>query len=383
MNIMLKKTIYLLIAALVVVTSCKKDDKKTDPPTPEEAKTTMTDLGSDLGSDISEAMSSEGVDAIFSAMNLLETADPFTNKKKSSSATNAFTMDDIAGTYSWNEAAQDWDILSTPTDKVIVKFPTDTNDGANLNGVLTISTFTMLEDIYDTQEWDWNQQVYVTVKDTNFYPTAVVANVTIDGNQIGSVDFSATFDANYDPTSVSASVTFDIITLSGSFSSTATSYTVEQSLKLSGKTVESVSGTANFVTLSDEWDEWDSVYYVSGFVHYGDIKVKGSIQMGEIDAVSGWDEATQMDIDPTVAQMNQFTDLAIYTYVDDYKIADIEFYEPTTIDVMPVRFVFTDGSVLPFEEVVDPMVEEVNNVVEDDFGGDPVIIDPINVEPAK
>ncbi len=99
--------------------------------------------------------------------------------EKSSSIQKAFDLrinfQSYVGTYVWNPENHYFDYISTPTDQIIVKFPFPASNTTN-NAVYTISKYTINYDAEaDETEGDY------------------FANITLDGNEIWSVNYSSSF----------------------------------------------------------------------------------------------------------------------------------------------------------------------------------------------
>ncbi len=112
-----------------------------------------------------------------------------TNSSKFSSVQKAlnfrsdFPFQTYVGTWEWNSQTQRFDHASSPTDKIIIEFPYPSTNSTN-NAVYTISKYTVHYDV-----------------EMDEYSGDYVANITLDGNEIWSVNFSSSYtitDSYYD-----------------------------------------------------------------------------------------------------------------------------------------------------------------------------------------
>ncbi|HUX53684.1 MAG TPA: hypothetical protein VMV56_04675 [Williamwhitmania sp.] len=88
-----------------------------------------------------------------------------------------FNIQNYVGTYEWDAQNHQFNHTNTPTDQVIVKFPYPATGSTN-NAVYTISKYTVT---YDSE--------------ADSYKGDYIANITLDGNDIWSVNFSSTFQS--------------------------------------------------------------------------------------------------------------------------------------------------------------------------------------------
>ncbi|MCK4661395.1 MAG: hypothetical protein KAT68_00910 [Bacteroidales bacterium] len=365
---MIKKlSIYLLLIAGIIISSCdKEDDDNTANVT--EQKQLLTTESANVKNDLDEIIETEGVVAVTSLIDLFDLVDPFEGdnlksfkiktrdfslklrslitsdvlKNATIGEDGSFNFSEHTGTYTWNFTSQNWDIqLDTPNDKIIIHFPTE--GSTSNNATATLHKF--------------EEQMFIDEGDTLYMPTEIEADLYINDTKYIEVDFSATWNDEGIPTSINITVYINPFTFAVSMTDNGTSIDASASLKKGSETIMAVGGTVTFTNADKE-----NVTTVDGYVQYRDVKVAGDVDVASLDALEGEDE-------PTVAQMNQYINLAVYQVSTGVKIGDIEFFEniedgETFIDV---RIVFADGTTVLASVYFDPILQSIEDFLDENF----------------
>lgn len=359
---------FLLLMTLVfalIISSCSKDDEKTKEEWAEEDKQTLENLSDGASADMNEMLESNGMDALMALMEIMDKDDPFyedplvdagtrykstftpfgekEEKQKSTLKIEQNWFEEHAGTYTWNVSTQKWDYSSEPTDKVLLVFPEDGPEGIDNNVTITIHDFEeeWIDDGYNT----WTQ------------PTALHIDMFIDGTKEGELIFSASYQTDGEPQSVSIDLFLNPIHLDLSFGDSGSQFSVAGSLKLHDLTILSADLNLDYILVEDDYGwEYEEITFVQGFVHYGPIKVQGSMNIAELDALEH--PAVADDINPHV-------DLTLYSFPDGRKMADIVAKDdPASGEPVPY-LIFPDGSEEPALQYIMPILEDFQQQLTD------------------
>jgi hypothetical protein len=358
-HVMKTRIILLLSLFLVIGFGCSRDEG----PSVEQNKQTLAELPSVVDADLGELTESEGMKAINTLLDLFEIDDPMggifkhdavarcrpwnwfltgiTGKKLQLDGGSGF--DELAGTYSWDPSLPGWSVNpGVPPDKIIITFPTE---GSNSNNaVLTISDF---EEEMFLDDWDyWVDTIYV--------PTRIMADLTVDGTKYIELSFTATWSSYEMPSSISASLMIKPLTATLDFSDNGSVIAIAASLSIRESVAMSFDLQAPYTIETDEWGEEMIITGLSGFVHYGTVKLTGNIDIGGMENAEGESEAEAL---------NQFVRLALYNYGDGSKIADIRFVEGS--EDVEIQLVFTDGSIEPAGKYLDPILDKIEEQLGD------------------
>ena len=366
----LKKLIFLsLIAGLAFLTACEEEDE--NKLSYKEGKEELTNLDSQMASDLEMMENSEGMEAVstlegmkdpFSSQksagttsvikNIENFALPVANNKQVKSLSDEpFDFDASTGTYTWDNADNSWNIdLNNPTDKIIINFPADSNSMDNNNATLTIHDY---EEVKITTTGSFG---YTT---TSYEPTKIVADLTIDGSKYVEIDLTASYNSMGSPESMDVSVYLNPFTFSGSMTSETQSTSLDYAIDYDGEQIFSTGISATF--LDDSMQEPETV---DGYVQYRKIKVQVNInaenlmalaedlQSGETqyESMEELEDAINKEIDATVSS-------------DGNKIADIELRYDQDIQDFKFVLVFNDGT----EEDAEPYFDNFSSNLEELF----------------
>lgn len=372
-NQIIMKKKFLLLMSLVfalVISSCSKDEKSPEE-WAEEDKQTLENLSDGASADMNEMLESNGMDALMALMDIMGQDDPFYNepvpdaktrykstftpfgekdeKQKSTLKIEQNWFEEHAGTYTWNVSTQKWDYSSEPTDKILLVFPENGPEGADNNVTITLHDF---EEEWFEDEWSsWTQ------------PTALHMDMFIDGTKEGELLFSASYHTNGEPQNLSIDLFLNPIHLDLSFDDSGTQFSAAGSLKLHDLTILSADLTIDYIIVDDEGWEYEEITFVQGFVHYGPIKVQGSMDIAELDA---------LDYPAVADDINPHIDLTLYSYPDGRKMADIVAKDdPASGEPVPY-LIFPDGSEEPALPYIMPILEDFQQQLSD-LMGEPVL----------
>lgn len=372
---MIKKFLSLLmIGSLVLIYSCSKDEEK-EPLSKEEGVEVLNSVGDEFTTSFDAMSESEGMVAMESLMILMQMDDPFgmfgAELKSSSRSsleekiTDFITLrdmksvvmvleepgfSDMTGTYTWNPDIQRWSVDATsPTDAIVIIFPTE--EETPREATLTISDFEEVLIVDGTDQW--------------YQPTKVKISMTLEGTEVASVDFSASFDAEGEPTSLDVSLAITPMEMSLNFNDNGSQIKLSTSLKMQDETIMSADVTVDYILQQEDGYEEMMPTKFDGFVHYGPIKLQGDVNIQKITEAM---QVAQTE-DDMVSAINNNANLAFYQY-EGGKIADLQFVLPTSTTEEPelydyVQLVFNDGSVEPIEPFLTKIITKIEQSLQE------------------
>jgi hypothetical protein len=336
---MIKKFLSLLsIAILLFSVSCQKDKEEADV---EEAKETMDELVLTMEDDMNIVMDGDAMQALESFGEAVSIDDPvFGASKKSTFSKLALSslsdlknlragdeptsLEDYAGTYTWNSTNQGWVIVQNdPADKVIFIFPvlgpaSDVNDAT-----IIIRDY---DEVKITETDEWGTYEY-------YNPTLISAELQI--NETKLVDLTASMvweETTGEMNDFDGSLFFSPYTITLDLSNSDNSATIVSSFEEGNTLISSCNLSVDFV--EDEFRDMEPDY-VEGYIQYRKIQLKGNINIGEIN---------DFRVEYTEEDYNDHVNLALYTYPDGNKFADIVFkYDAEYEEIMPY-IVYIDGT---------------------------------------
>ncbi|MBE9468553.1 MAG: hypothetical protein IMY72_09590 [Bacteroidetes bacterium] len=353
---MIKKIFVLLLISAVVFTACKKDED-TNLST-QDSEIVLTDASNDINADLTEMMNSEGAKALTDIINIININDPFTGSQKSVKISKRhfpylskliyipkierksgefgdekFDFASKVGTYTWNIESRNWDVQhGTPSDKIIINFPTE---GSNVNNtVLTINSYTEQEFSDDSDIW--------------YQPTNINANIYVANEELVNLDLTATYNLSGDPTSVNGSVFLKPFTFSISVEKSNTTITGRATLKKDNDTIIDVNLKISFTDATLE-----NVTIVEGYIQIEHIKLKAEVYVAVLE---------KLQSNLTVAQLNENIKLSLYTDTDK-KIGNLEFIATLNGDI-DLQIVFNDGTTKLASQYFKALIESFKSLIE-------------------
>ncbi len=206
----------------------------------------------------------------------------------------------------------------------------------------------MLDSYYDY----WGE----LITDTIYMPSSIRADLKIGSETYVTIDATADWDEYGDPESLDVYLLFKPLELQVTFDNNGSKMMAGGWVKLDGTKIISTDLAMEYTMEEDEWGDEELVpSSISGYVHYGPIKVSGTADMKEL---------MQMDEESTVEDINAAISLALYDYGSDIKIADIVIVEGQE-DEPDLQLNFTDGSTEMASVYFDPIVESVENKLDE------------------
>ena len=328
----IKKILPLLLLPLLFLAGCS--DEPEQGLLPEEVASEMRLLADEVNSDITTFIESEGVKGATNLLDLIQEYD-FTaranqteNVKEqilsiaqyfvygsSNSDDDPIVFDDIKGLYKWNPLTETFD--KVPSEFFIVLFPVE--DAETNNAKLEIT---------DLQ--------FITLGEEEL-PTIIVSYLEIDGIRVVNLDFEVIWLDSDFPDEAKIDLFVDPFTFTLRFNNTFQNATsLVSSLELDDEVILFVDTNIEFQS-----NEKEVLKSLEGFVQYDKLKISGTISGTEFDN----------------SNINDFVNLELY--LDDEKVGDIVFEE----DLACV--VYSDGSKELLEEMVKPVLEEIESLLAD------------------
>ncbi|HUW06492.1 MAG TPA: hypothetical protein VMW01_09535 [Williamwhitmania sp.] len=237
----------------------------------------------------------------------------FSSMQKALNFSSDFYFQEYLGTWEWNSQTQQFDHTSTPTDKVVVKFPYPASNSTN-NAVYTISKYTIA---YDMGEYSGDYQ----------------ANLILDGTEIWSVNYSASISSTSSSATFSQNVTFKFSPYEYTESASLTATGNESSATISGRASRTLKKNSN-VLLSGSYDV--SLKYADPNIT---MSVKGDLTIATIRfhfemSYSG-DGTTQPDI-------NDLVEVTVYNAAGA-KVGEMKYITNQNQELV-LMFYYNDGT---------------------------------------
>jgi len=283
----MKKLVAMMLMLLSVFFFACNDDEEKEPLSPETAKTTLNDLGTQMSADMDEMVNSEGM-KIIQLLNSMN--DPFASgtsksdlrtsvlpniekylipsfeakNKKSSYEVSEFVFSEWTGTYIWDNDLQVWNPSDSPNDRIILRFPSDSTNMDVNDATLTI--------------YNYQEQMFVDDDLYEYYqPTAISADLKVDNVLIIEISLTASWNTNGEPETLNISVYLNPFTFSGSLIVGTTSSKVDFSIQMNTTKILSTGIEALFTDATKE-----ILKKVSGYIQYREVKVSASINVANI-----------------------------------------------------------------------------------------------------
>lgn len=339
----------MLVAVGATFTSCNKSEDPA-PLTKEQATVAVDGLKDSYSNEFGAMDNNDGVKAIDN----IEYIAPFTlpdgnvgttfSKVNSFNSTMAlakkgdvngikktlkrsdFLFAEYVGTWEWNHQTQSWNHTSTPTDKVVLKFPYPSDNATN-NAVYTISKYTLeAADFGTTGEFN--------------------ANITVNGSEVWSIALSGTSSQS------SSSISFSLNqkTVYTSIATPKVSYEENEAMqfKMSGSetqltlsTIASMSIKKNGVALLST--DFSITAKVSDAAY--DFLVNGNLRIANIRFE--FNIAYKGNTDTSPANLDQYVKINVYT-TDGAKVGEMK-YESDGAGGYIMMFYYTNGDKVPAE----------------------------------
>lgn len=289
-------------------------------------------------------------------------------------------FNDVAGVYAYKKSTNTWTYTKTGT-KIVFQFPS-TENGTTNNAEYAIYDYKGTKIKSDLGGDDY----------TGDYPTALKADLTVDGTKKMGYTFETAYDSKGTPTSIKMSISLDTYTLAYALTNTVTDVSIDYSLTQSSKVLFAFGarGKGSFTVdgVADVENPEDVITDGSAYFQIMNIKFSGEINAKAL--------ATALDAADTdeeqVAAWNANYKLIVFYDDTKKKIAGSEFYvseradeechyvdpnhdgqyeyvcEDVTRKSLEVRMVFQDGSKSDLATYTDvgfgDLEDELNNFVD-------------------
>ncbi|MDA3952410.1 MAG: hypothetical protein PF485_02115 [Bacteroidales bacterium] len=361
---MKKLMAMMLMMASVFFFSCSDDEP--DKLSKEETKTEITQLSTDLADKIAEMTESDGM-VTMEALNTMP--DPFEtttksderymvlenvqkyllpynyvkkDKEKSAFEDDPFIFDGHTGTYEWIDSLERWKIdPTTPTDKIIIIFPADTNNMDNNNATLTMHNYDDIE------------------IEGELYPTDIDVDLYISDIKVVDIDLVVVWfeSGEYigEPTSLDVSVYLIPFEFTGNFVHTSTVADINFAILYDGAQFFSAGVGANWTNAGDSIPS-----NINGYVQFFEVKFQADIDVVKLIIVIN-DMENYSSEDEFLSAINNEIDA--YVTVSGTWAADIELGLDVQ-DGLDILFVYADGT----SESAIPYFEDLALELEDFFG---------------
>ncbi|MFP4525526.1 MAG: hypothetical protein ACLFNL_03990, partial [Bacteroidales bacterium] len=274
MKTLKKLVLFGLIVSVGFFTACEDDED--DKLSYEEGKEALQEMDDQMASDFEEMSQAEGMVALATLENM---DDPFADQKSTkenqvisnikeyalpidksvkSTAETSFDFDSRTGTYEWDNDASQWSYEDNSQDEIIIVFPADSTNMGENNATLTI-------DNYEDQEIDDGDYVY-------YQPTAIEADLVIDGEEHVNLDMTAEWDDNNgDPLALNASVFLNPFTFTGDIETTSKSGSIDFAIDYDDTQIFSTGIDVDF---KDDTKEEPTL--IDGYIQYRKMNIEAN-----------------------------------------------------------------------------------------------------------
>lgn len=358
-----KLFLTMLVAFGALLSSCSKDEDPA-PLTKEQATVEIADLKATYDSESTAMENNEGMKVFenLSSLNLpfvmpdvnitpvskrissfyprMEQAKngDFSAIKKSIIARSEFVFSEYVGTWEYNKQTQDWDYTSTPTDKVVIKFPYPSDNATN-NAVYTISKFTFSSGL-EGSGGDY------------------IANITVNGSEVWYISFSGAFSES------AISYTEKIVYTSITTPKVSYEYNQSFSMKSSGSPDD---GGAMTIKTAQSWKKNGEIL-LSGEYNISakstqtayEVVAKANLRIANIKFV--FEVSYSANANGGSGTMTQNIKMGVYT-LDGAKVGDIK-YEPVD-GVVVAMFYYVNGDKVPAAELFGEVFGEWDSMFGD------------------
>ncbi len=228
------------------------------------------------------------------------------------------------GTYTWNAVTETWSKSNSPTNKIILEFPSERNNNEN-NVILTFNSY--------------NDQ-YVTFEDEQFWlPTSLQIDLKIDNIEIINLN-AKNISYNNSNFSIPIDVNIDLTVKPYNFTITANK---ETDTKFHFELQCANNGVNNFTLSTDisivnsdyenlfDDDVAEYIKSITGEISYDKLSFPFKCDAEKLFALN--DELT-------ATQINTFIDVEVF--YNDFKIGDLEYQNNN--DAFEVFIIYKDGS---------------------------------------
>jgi hypothetical protein len=305
---------------LLFAYSCKKDDDKKDDntntvTTVAQDKTNLAATQNAMYTCLKSLHDGKGVQTIVQFFNVangevLDTSwvkgmlDSLPSVVPQNGMSNGFNFDAAAGTYTYSVGSKQWTYGNTPTDKIIINFPSDKSKSAN--NVELIATKLIMTDI-------------INGTDTMHLPKSGSITLNVDGGKtlelsLNNIEYAN--DSSHIPTAIDGSAFIDpfVFTLKETMIGSKT-FKVEFDMSNNSSCVYDVNVQLDLATDDYAHINNEDIDLVTASYGFNDFKVDANVKFGVISQIDK----------PTVEQIN--SNVTATVSYNGSKIGDLKAYE--------------------------------------------------------
>lgn len=375
-----RKLLLILPFAVAAFSSCNKDDEKSGTPlNPVEAKVSINNMSQELETDIVTMFEADGAGAIMNLSDLmtdyngifdgrqkrekgyvkevmLKKAQDFKSifipqdkmRGGKSQGETGFNYQENLGIYEWNADSADFS-KTGPSNFIEIKFPEEGSASNNVSLKITEYSEVLLEvEEYSYYDHNTGEDVYATT--TEFYPTALSAELAINEVKQVGLSFAMTYNEKAFPVSAAIGLflnPFDYSIAYKEEGSTATRFT--SSIKKSGDIIIDNNYKIEFTDA-----EKLVVNILDG---YSQIRAYKIVSRADAKKITEMEDG---------GNINDFIQMALFKRND--KIGDIIFESTVSEDEGFAAYVnYGDGSKEKLEDIFAPVIRELEKFLEE-FG---------------
>ena len=355
-----------VIGSMLIFAGCEEEEN-IQTVDKDEAVETLNQNSQEMASDFDQMATTEGMESMEVLTALSQKENPFAKKKMMGSESvlqsiektlrpsnnemvkrlgdQPFDFQAHTGTYTWQEEGKWLVDTETPSDAIVIEFPTDTIDTpVENNAVLTLSNYeeTMVLDSAGNEK---------------YVPVRLQALLEVDGDKEMEVDWLLEIQEMDDGSQMVSSLDATIYLKPFTYNLSLTQNSLSASISKDEvtRTLMSVNLDVTFM------DNMEDIKKVEGNVQARNLNFKGWAKPYAMKPENIDRDQVQSKGD-LVDYYNQQIDLALYTFDQGNKIADVKFFESNTTEnewPMELRFVFKDDSTRPVMDYFNNLVTKL------------------------
>ena len=251
---------------------------------------------------------------------------------------NMFDFNSNTGTYIWNEGIQDWTKTSSPSDQILIQFPSSESSNTN-DAVFTFDTYEDVNLFYDGE---------------NLYPpSSIHADLYIDGIQVFELTGSYSYDVGATipiPILINTEFVFNPFTFSITGNRISpTNFEAGISFSNNGDCITSFSATVELSHDDYENIQESDIVYVNSELTHENMSINGFMD-GDIFSYD----------DPSTGQINAMTDVDVF--YNGAKIGEL-ILNPASNSDDEVYIIYQDGSTEDVETYYDPFLTNLEEIL--------------------
>jgi len=344
----------MLMAASVLFFACSEDEDEML--APDEAKTELDQLGTNMSTYMTDMENSDGMEALnaliakpypFSITKYENYTNVFNNiqeyllpanymdenSNEKGVAEERFNFDAWVGTYTWNATDEEWDIQSNTSGEIIIHYPTEGSQSNN--ATLTIHNY---QDVELTEVNDYGTYTW-------YEPTKIVADVYVNDIKVVDISMNATWNTTGDVVGDIADLDAEVYLIPFDFTLVAnhsgTGVSIDTRIIYENTQIFSAGISSIFEDVAMD----DTPVNISGYVQLLKVKVDASINAKNLETIIDTmesDNPPYASYEEAINAVNNEFDA--YVTIDGVKAADIEIGMNETTQSPDILFVYSDGS---------------------------------------